>query len=116
MKSLPQSGTAPRTAIRNMGAALPAVLGAGAGGAAGGGFGAMAGMAAGAALPAFAGKLMMTPAGQAYLKNQLLSGSISPQFRAKLASAVNAIDASFLPRIMEEGAGPSQVPAAAAVR
>lgn len=88
MKPMPQSGTAPRTAIRNMGAALPA----------------------------FAGRLMMTPAGQAYLKNQLLSGSISPQFRAKLAAAVNAIDASFLPRIMEEGAGPSQVPAAAAAR
>lgn len=114
MKPMPQSGTAPRTAIRNMGAALPALLGAGAGGVAGGGPGAMAGMAAGAALPAFAGKLMMTPAGQAYLKNQLLSGSISPQFRAKLAAAVNAIDASFLPRIMEEG--PSQVPAAAAAR
>lgn len=116
MKPMPQSGTAPRTAIRNMGAALPALLGAGAGGVAGGGPGAMAGMAAGAALPAFAGKLMMTPAGQAYLKNQLLSGSISPQFRAKLAAAVNAIDASFLPRIMEEGAGPSQVPATAAAR
>lgn len=114
MKPMPQSGTAPRTAIRNMGAALPALLGAGAGGAAGGGPGAMAGMVAGAALPAFAGRLMMTPAGQAYLKNQLLSGSISPQFRAKLASAINAIDASFLPRIMEEG--PSQIPAAAATR
>lgn len=114
MKPMPQSGTAPRTAIRNMGAALPALFGAGAGGAAGGGPGAMAGMAAGAALPSFAGRLMMTPAGQAYLKNQLLSGSISPQFRAKLAAAVNAIDASFLPRIMEEG--PSQVPAAAAAR
>lgn len=112
MKPMPQSGTAPRTAIRNMGAALPALLGAGAGGAAGGGPGAMAGMVAGAALPSFAGRLMMTPAGQAYLKNQLLSGSISPQFRSKLAAAVNAIDASFLPRIMEEG--PSQVPAATA--
>lgn len=116
MKPLPQSGTAPRTTIRNMGAALPAFLGAGAGGVAGGGPGAMAGMVAGAALPAFAGRLMMTPAGQAYLRNQLLGGSISPQFRAKLAAAINAIDASFLPRIMEEGAGPSQVPAAAAVR
>ncbi len=114
MKPMPQSGTAPRTAIRNMGAALPALLGAGAGGVAGGGPGAIAGMVAGAALPAFAGRLMMTPAGQAYLKNQLLSGSISPQFRARLAAAVNAIDASFLPRIMEEG--PSQVPAAAAAR
>lgn len=114
MKPMPQSGTAPRTAIRNMGAALPALLGAGAGGVAGGGPGAMAGMVAGAALPAFAGRLMMTPAGQAYLKNQLLSGSISPQFRARLAAAVNAIDASFLPRIMEEG--PSQVPTAAAAR
>ncbi|MGV1946790.1 MULTISPECIES: hypothetical protein [unclassified Agrobacterium] len=114
MKPMPQSGTAPRTAIRNLGAALPALLGAGAGGAAGGGPGAMAGMVAGAALPSFAGRLMMTPAGQTYLKNQLLSGSISPQFRAKLASAINAIDASFLPRIMEEG--PSQVPAAAAAR
>lgn len=114
MKPMPQSGTAPRTASRNMGAALPALLGAGAGGVTGGGPGAMAGMVAGAALPAFAGKLMMTPAGQAYLKNQLLSGSISPQFRAKLAAAVNAIDASFLPRIMEEGQ--SQVPAAAAAR
>lgn len=114
MKPMPQSGTAPRTAIRNMGAALPALLGAGAGGVAGGGPGAMAGMVAGAALPAFAGRLMMTPAGQAYLKNQLLSGSISPQFRARLATAINAIDASFLPRIMEEG--PSQVPAAAAAR
>lgn len=114
MKPLPQSGTAPRTAVRNLWSSLPSLIGAGAGGAAGGGYGAVAGAAAGAALPAFAGKLMMTPQGQAYLKNQLLSGSISPQFRANLAAAINSIDATFLPRIMEEG--PSQVPAASAAR
>ncbi|WP_333631533.1 hypothetical protein [Agrobacterium cavarae] len=114
MAPMPQSGTAPRTAIRNFGASLPTVLGAGAGGVAGGGFGAVAGMAAGAALPAFVGKMMMTKPGQAYLKNQLLSGSISPVLRAKIASAINSIDASFLPRIMEDGQ--SKVPATASGR
>jgi hypothetical protein len=108
MKAMPQSGTAPRTAVRNLGAALPTVLGAGAGGAAGGGFGAVAGAAAGAAVPAVVGRLMMTGAGQAYLKNQLLSGSLSPQMRAEITAAINQIDATFLPN-MVGGERPSAV-------
>lgn len=87
MKPMPQSGTAPRLRAQNLGAALlPTIAGASAGGAYGakeGGIGgAMAGALAGAALPRAAGALMMSPAGQRYLTNQLLAGPLSPELRA----------------------------------
>lgn len=82
MKPMPQSGTAPRLAARNLGTMIPAILGGGAGAGVGGPFGAMAGAAAGAAAPRLFGSLMMSPVGQRYLSNQLLAGPGSPQARA----------------------------------
>jgi hypothetical protein len=82
MKPMPQSGTAPRLRAQNLGAMIPAILGGGAGAGVGGPVGAMAGAAAGAALPRVAGALMMSPAGQRYLTNQLLAGPLSPELRA----------------------------------
>lgn len=63
LKSLPQSGTAPRAAAR----AIPAVIG----GSVGLGVGALPGMIAGAVAPALAGRMIMSRPGQAYLGNQL---------------------------------------------
>lgn len=88
MKPLPQSGTAPRTAVRNMGAALPAVLGAGAGGAAGGGAGALLGLAAGSALPPMVGRALLSGPGRAYLGNQAATGmhATDPRIAAVIAA------------------------------
>lgn len=81
MTPLPQSGTAPRLAARNLGAMIPTALGATAG-APGGILGSMAGAAVGAALPRIAGAAMMSRPGQAYLTNQLLAGQMTPEMRA----------------------------------
>lgn len=62
MKPLPQSGTAPRAAFQNM----LQIVGAGAGGTAGG----FPGAVAGAALPALAGRAIMSKPAQTYLANQ----------------------------------------------
>jgi hypothetical protein len=109
MKAMPQSGTAPRSAVRNMGAAVPALLGAGVGGASGGGMGAMAGAAVGAAAPHFIGRMMMSPTGQAYLRNQLLRGNLSPQARAAMVDVINQIDATFVPKIFGEERKPLEL-------
>lgn len=74
MKPLPQSGTAPRTAARNLGASFASLLGGGVGGAMGGGAGAIGGMIAGAAIPPAIGRLMLTKAGRTYLSNQVAAG------------------------------------------
>lgn len=71
LSPLPDSGTASRTFMRNLGASAPTLLGAGAGGAAGGGYGALLGAAAGAAVPAVAGRALMSRPIQSYLTNQL---------------------------------------------
>lgn len=102
MKPMPQSGTAPRTAVRNLGAAIPTVLGASGGAATGGLPGALAGAAAGAALPQLVGRLMMSQAGQAYLRNQLMAGGLNPQTRAAVVSIINQIDANALPKLVGE--------------
>lgn len=81
MTPLPQSGTAPRLAARNLGTMIPAILGGGVG-SAGGPWGAMAGAAAGAAVPKVLGAMMMSRPGQAYLSNQALAGQMTPQMRA----------------------------------
>lgn len=86
MKPLPQSGTAPRMAARNLGTGLTSILGAGTGAAAGGPAGAVAGALAGAAVPRVAGAAMMSRPGQALLSNQLLAGPMTPQTRALLNS------------------------------
>jgi hypothetical protein len=73
MTPLPQSGTAPRTAVRNLFAGPMAIGGALLGQHAGGDIlSGMAGAAAGGALPMVAGKAIMSGPGQAYLANQLL--------------------------------------------
>ncbi len=113
MKAMPQSGTAPRTAVRNLGAAIPTVLGASGGAATGGLPGALAGAAAGAALPQVVGRLMMSQAGQAYLRNQLMAGGLSPQTRAAVVSVINQIDANALPKLLGEE---SKVPSTAGAR
>lgn len=74
MSPLPQSGTAPRTAVRNLSMGIPGMIGAGIGGGAGGIPGALMGMAAGAAIPKVAGAAMLSGPGRAYLANQLLDG------------------------------------------
>jgi hypothetical protein len=77
MKPLPNSGTASRQAARNLGLGISSLVGGAAGGSAGAAFGlpgagAMAGMVAGAAVPAVAGRAMLSGPGRAYLGNQLL--------------------------------------------
>lgn len=85
MKPLPQSGTAPRSAVRNFGAALPTILGASAGSPLGP-VGAIMGGAAGFAAPYAMGRALMSSPMQSYLTNQLLAqfGSLSPGQRAMI--------------------------------
>lgn len=82
MKPMPQSGTAPRLRAQNLGAFLPAILGGSAGAGVGGPVGAAAGIAAGAAIPRLFGSLMMSPVGQRYLQNQVMSGPVNQDARA----------------------------------
>ncbi|MEN6545603.1 MAG: hypothetical protein ABFE07_06135 [Armatimonadia bacterium] len=86
MRQMPQSGTAPRTAVRNMGAAIPTVAGAVLGGQVGdGALGSLLGATAGAVAPSVVGRLMMSEPAQAYLSNQLASRSTSAGSDALLA-------------------------------
>lgn len=77
MKPLPQSGTAPRTAVRAMGASIPALLG-GAAGSGAGIPGIIAGGAAGAAMPYAMGRALLSGPVRKYLSNQAVSGSKIP--------------------------------------
>lgn len=87
MKPLPQSGTAPRTAARNIGTSIPAIMGAGAG-SAGGLPGMLLGGAAGAAAPFVIGRALLSGAGRAYLGNQVATGlSTDPRIAALIAAA-----------------------------
>lgn len=72
MTPLPQSGTAPRTAVRNLTMGLPSVVGAGIGGSLGNVPGAIAGAAVGAAVPAAAGRAMLSGPGRRYLSNRVI--------------------------------------------
>lgn len=76
MKPLPQSGTAPRTTIRNMFTGPAALAGGVLGGAGGNIPGAVAGMAAGAAAPYAAGRALMSRPVQGYLSNQAAAGGV----------------------------------------
>lgn len=80
MSPLPQSGTAPRTAVRNLGSALPAVAGAMFGSPAGIP-GMIAGAAVGRAVPYAAGRFLMSPLGRRYLTNNLLPALPTGQVR-----------------------------------
>lgn len=74
MKPLPQSGTAPRTAMRNITAALPTIVGAGAGMATG--IGPVFGGLLGAATPSALGRLLLSKPVSAYLKNQRFADGV----------------------------------------
>lgn len=93
MKPLPQSGTAPRTAVRAVGTSIPTILGVLAGSHAGT-EGAILGGMAGAAVPSAVGKLLLSKLGRGYLGNQLLPGrsKISPTLvRALIAAQSNPV-------------------------
>lgn len=87
MTPLPQSGTAPRAAVRAIPAMIGATAGSIAGGPAGGGLGALGGVLA----PALMGRAVMSPAVQRYLSNQALGptvqarNALTPSQRAALA-------------------------------
>jgi hypothetical protein len=70
MKALPQSGTAPRTAVRNLGTGLSTVLGGAGGAAMGGPMGAGLGVVAGSVAPALAGRALLSGPIKSYLTNQ----------------------------------------------
>lgn len=87
MKALPQSGTAPRTAVRNLGTGLSSILGAGAGAHVGGAEGAALGALVGSMAPALAGRTLLSAPLKAYLGNQLMQPQIgNPATRAAIAA------------------------------
>jgi len=71
LKPLPQSGTAPRQAVRAIGAGIPSILGGGAGAAFGGAPGAMLGATAGVMMPPLMGRALLSAPMRAYLANQM---------------------------------------------
>lgn len=101
IKALPQSGTAPRLRAQNLGTGVASLIGAGGGAGIAGPLGAVAGAAAGAAIPSIVGKLMMSKAGQAYLKNTLASGNLDPATRAAVLSAINGGTGGVMPQAIE---------------
>ena len=85
MKAPPTSGTSERAFLH----AIPAALGAGVGQALGGAPEALAAATAGVAAPGVAGRALMTPAVQSYLKNQRITRDLSPgALEAMLKSAL----------------------------
>lgn len=99
MRPLPNSGTSGRTAARNIGASIPAIIGTLLG-SAGGPVTAAVGGLAGASVPYATGRALMSKPAQAYLKNQLLPGKqISPTQRAIINAllAAQSADAPLLP-------------------
>lgn len=90
MKTLPQSGTAPRTAVRNLGTGLASVLGAGAGAHLGGIEGAGMGALAGSMAPALAGRALLSAPLRAYLGNQMIQPQMgNPVLRAAIAAMLS---------------------------
>lgn len=100
MKPLPNSGTAGRSAARNMMMGVPAVVGAGAG-ATGGASGAMFGALAGAAVPYAAGRAVLSRPGRAYLSNQVMAAL--EKMEPKRAAAVAALLSASQQRLLEQG-------------
>jgi hypothetical protein len=89
MTPLPQSGTAPRQAVRAMQMSVPSIVGAAAGSGAGLP-GTIAGAALGGAVPFAAGRAMLSGPGRAYLSNNLMSSpAIDP--RNLLAPSAGAL-------------------------
>lgn len=83
MSKLPNSATATRTAVRNLG--IPSAS-------AGLGFavGNIPGAIAGAAAPYVVGKALMSSPGQAFLGNQLAAGAVSPVSNALMAAILRS--------------------------
>jgi hypothetical protein len=92
MTPLPNSGTASRTAARNLGAFAPMVVGSATGAAAGGQengiLGALGGAALGAMVPRLAGRALMSRPAQAYLMNQTAPAMrfADPRYAAVMAA------------------------------
>jgi hypothetical protein len=91
MKALPNSGTAGRTAARNLGTGITTILGTMLGGATGNLPLTALGGLAGAAAPSALGRAMLSGPGRAYLSNQVFAGArnLTPAQRA-LISALGA--------------------------
>lgn len=85
LKPPPSSGTSERAWLH----AIPAAIGGGLGKAFGGAPEALAAATAGAAAPGVAGRALMTPAIQSYLKNQAITKDLSPgALEAMIRSAI----------------------------
>lgn len=85
MKPLPNSGTAARTAARNIGTGFSTIAGTLLGQSSGGGVpAALIGGVAGSMIPSAIGRALLSDTGRKYLTNQLLAGGgeISPMRRA----------------------------------
>jgi hypothetical protein len=99
LKPMPNSGTAGRFRAQNIGTGILSTIGAVGGTTAGGPVAGLAGAAFGALTPRLIGQAMMSPTGQAYLRNQLLQGNLTPETRALVVSALNSLTAAEQPRI-----------------
>lgn len=88
MKPLPQSGTAPRAAVRGAFSTMGGIAGAaGGGGVPGGALGALAG----AAIPPLVGRAILSPIGRALLGNQV--GRNLPSIDPRMAAVIAALAA-----------------------
>ena len=94
LKALPQSGTAPRTFARNVGAGLPTLIGSVAGSPAGAG-GMLAGGLLGMVAPRVAGAGLMSRPVQAYLSRRG-GAAISPEIARRLAAEGGLLGADAL--------------------
>ncbi len=92
MTPLPNSGTASRLNVRNLGAMAPSIVGAGAGSAygaqEGGVYGAVTGALAGLLAPKAIGRLMMTKGGQRYLANQIMRTNLPGPEKKAIVNAI----------------------------
>ena len=88
MKPLPQSGTAPRAAVRGAFSTMGGIAGAASGAGIPGG---VAGALAGAAIPPIVGRAILSGPGRAYLGNQAASGlaASDPRIAAIVATLLN---------------------------
>jgi len=98
MKPMPNSGTAGRFRAQNVGTGIMSTLGAVTGTSVGGPYVGLAGAAVGALTPRVLGQIMMSPGGQAYLRNQLLAGNLPAETRAMIVEALNTIGSSETPK------------------
>ncbi|MGJ7039144.1 hypothetical protein J2Y63_002399 [Shinella sp. BE166] len=107
MKGMPNSGTAGRLNAQNLGLGLAGLLGAGAGTSTGDTKTAILAGLAGFAAPRMAGRVLMNPAVQKYLANQVAQGmAISPQTRGLLNAILNAETSEVSPSVGRAIAGP----------